>query len=139
VTLRDIAQARELVDRVHIDDKVRDYIVDLVQATRDPGAYGIKLGGTAPAPARDKRETRAAETGDRLIDFGASPRATINLALAARASAFLDGRAYATPHDVKTIAPDVLRHRVVVSYEAEAQEITSEMIVKKILDSLPVP
>jgi MoxR-like ATPase len=139
VSLRDIAQARELVDRVHIDDKVRDYIVDLVQATRDPGAYGIKLGSSSPASARDRRETKAPETTDRLIDFGASPRATISLALAARASAFLDGRAYATPHDVKTVAPDVLRHRVVVSYEAEAQEITSEMISKTILDSLPVP
>ncbi len=140
VTLRDIAQARELVDRVHIDDKVRDYIVDLVQATRDPGAYGIKLAPQqGPAPTRDRRETRAANANERLIDFGASPRATISLALAARANAFLDGRAYATPHDVKTVAPDVLRHRVVVSYEAEAQEITSEAIVGRILDSMPVP
>jgi MoxR-like ATPase len=140
VSLRDIAQARELVDRVHIDDKVRDYIVDLVQATRDPGAYGIRLGGNgSTANGRDRRETRSPGTTDRLIDFGASPRATISLALAARASAFLDGRAYATPHDVKTVAPDVLRHRVVVSYEAEAQEITSEMIAQNILDSLPVP
>ncbi len=140
VTLRDIAQARELVDRVHIDDKVRDYIVDLVQATRDPAAFGIKLAPQqGPAPARDRRETRAPDARERLIDFGASPRATISLALAARANAFLDSRAYATPHDVKTVAPDVLRHRVVVSYEAEAQEITSEAIVARILDSMPVP
>jgi MoxR-like ATPase len=139
VTLRDIAQARELVDRVHIDDKVRDYIVDLVHATRDPSAFGIRLGPAAPTTQRDRRETRASEAGDRLIDFGASPRATIMLALASRASAFLDGRSYVTPHDIKTVAPDVLRHRVIVSYEAEAQEINSEMISQRILDSLPVP
>jgi MoxR-like ATPase len=145
VTLRDIAQARELVDRVHIDDKVRDYIVDLVQATRNPAAYGVKLskdaanGQTGTSPRSNSRPGSQAKATEKLIDFGASPRATISLALAARANAFLDGRGYATPHDVKTVAPDVLRHRVVVSYEAEAQEITSEMIVTRILDSLPVP
>ncbi|HMN39306.1 MAG TPA: AAA family ATPase [Phycisphaerales bacterium] len=148
VTLRDIAQARELVDRVHIEDKVRDYIVDLVQATRDPGVYGIRIGN----PSNGERASRTtggraagatpsipSNQAEKLIDFGASPRATISLAMAARANAFLDGRAYVTPHDVKTIAPDVLRHRIVVSYEAEAQEITSDTIAARILDSLPVP
>jgi MoxR-like ATPase len=140
VSLRDIAHARELVDRVHIDDKVRDYIVDLVHATRDPGAYGIRL-SAAPAPAERARRTAPSDSAadGRLIDFGASPRATIMLTLASRANAFLDGRAYVTPHDVKTIALDVLRHRVIVSYEAEAQEITGEMVAQRILDSLPVP
>jgi len=138
ISLRDIAQARELVDRVHIDEKVRDYIVELVHATRDPGAAGVRL-GAAPAADRGRRETRATDAGDRMIDFGASPRATICLALASRANAFLDGRAYVTPHDVKTVALDVLRHRVIVSYEAEAQEVNAEMIAQRILDSLPVP
>jgi MoxR-like ATPase len=140
VTLRDVAQARELVDRVHIDDKVRDYIVDLVQSTRDPAAYGIRLGGANSAtPKNTGRQTGSAAQQEKLIDFGASPRATISLALASRANAFLDARAYVTPHDVKTVAMDVLRHRVIVSYEAEAQEIRSEQIVTRILESLPVP
>ena len=140
VSLREIAHARELVDRVHIDDKVRNYIVDIVHATRDPGSYGIKLGNSAAHESNGTpRGTRNANPSERLIDFGASPRATISLTVASRASAFLDGRAYVTPHDVKTIAMDVLRHRVIVSYEAEAQEITSEMVAQRILDSLPVP
>ncbi len=126
LSLREIAHARELVDRVHIDDKVRDYIVDLVHATRDPAAYGIRFHGASGSPASHGQRTRADRAGEgdaseRLIDFGASPRATICLTLASRANAFLDGRAYVTPHDVKTIAMDVLRHRVIVSYEAEAQ------------------
>ena len=140
LSLREIAHARELVDRVHIDDKVRDYIVDIVHATRDPGAYGIRLQGAGARKAPgNKPVAEADDTSERLIDFGASPRATICLTLASRANAFLDGRAYVTPHDVKTIAMDVLRHRVIVSYEAEAQEITSEMVAQRILDSLPVP
>ncbi len=140
LSLRDIAHARELVDRVHIDDKVRNYIVDIVHATRDPASYGIKLGKSAtPESNGTPRGTRNATSSERLIDFGASPRATISLTVASRANAFLDGRAYVTPHDVKTIAMDVLRHRVIVSYEAEAQEITSEMVAQRILDSLPVP
>jgi MoxR-like ATPase len=140
LSLRDIAHARELVDRVHIDDKVRDYIVDLVLATRDPASYGIRLNSPGSSTnARNKPGTPATDNNERLIDFGASPRATICLTLASRANAFLDGRAYVTPHDVKTVALDVLRHRVIVSYEAEAQEITSEMVAQRILDSLPVP
>jgi len=115
----DILAARELVDQVHVDQKVKEYIVDLVMATRNPAAYNLML--------------------DELIQYGASPRATINLTLAAKASAFLSGRGYVTPQDVKTIAMDVLRHRVIVTYEAEAEEKTSEDIVDQILTMVPVP
>ena len=102
-----------------MDEKIRDYIVDLVLATRPPIATSLNLNG--------------------YIQIGASPRATINLTLAARAIAFLNGRHYVTPQDVKTIAMDVLRHRVSVTYEAEAENITSEDVIHKILDALPVP
>ena len=102
-----------------MDPKVREYIVDLVLATREPKAYGLDLNG--------------------YVQYGASPRATINLTVAAKAAAFLDGRGYATPQDVKNLALDVLRHRVTISYEAEAENLTSEDIVQKILDTLPVP
>ena len=115
----EILSARELVDRVHVDARVEEYIVDLVMATRDPLAYGLPL--------------------DELIQFGASPRATINLTLASKANAVLDGRAYVTPQDVKSIAMDVLRHRVIITYEAEAEEKTSENLVDDILYSIPVP
>jgi MoxR-like ATPase len=119
VTLDDIKRAREVVNTIYIDQKVREYIVDLVLATRDPKAYGLDLGG--------------------YIQYGASPRATINLTVASRAAAFLAGRGYVTPQDVKSLAMDVLRHRVTVSYEAEAENMTSESIVKSIIDTLPVP
>ena len=115
----EIMAARELVDQIHVDEKVENYIVDLVMATRSPQAYGLDL--------------------QDLIQFGGSPRATINLMLAARANAFLAGRAYVTPEDVKEIALDVLRHRVMITYEAEAEERTSESIVSQILDHVPVP
>ena len=98
-----------MVNTIYVDDKVKDYIVDMVLATRDPQAYGVDLNG--------------------YIQNGASPRATINLTLAARASAFLQGRGYVTPQDVKDLALDVLRHRVTVSYEAEAENITREDII----------
>ena len=98
---------------------MREYIVDLVLATRNPKAYGMDLSG--------------------YVQYGASPRATINLTLAAKAAAFLAGRGYVTPQDVKGLAPDVLRHRVSVSYEAEAENITSEDVVRTILDTVPVP
>ncbi len=114
-----IMAARELVDEVYVDEKVQNYIVDLVMATRNPEAYGL--------PLTD------------LIQFGASPRATINLTLAARANAFLAGRGYVVPEDVKELALDVLRHRVMVSYEAEAEERNSESIVSEILHHIPVP
>ena len=119
VTPEDILRARQVVNLIHVDDKVRDYIVDVVLATRDPKAYKLDFPG--------------------WIQYGASPRATIAMTLAARALAFLNGRAYVTPQDVKEIAHDVLQHRVIVTYEAEAENLTSRDIVQKILDTLPVP
>lgn len=117
---RELIAARGLVDRVHIDEKVREYIVDIVRATRPE-----------PAGRGDRQE--------QLVDFGASPRATIALALAARAGAVLEGRAYVTPHDVKSVAPDVLRHRIVPSYEAEARELTADDLVSRVLERVPAP
>ena len=119
VSLEAIQQARKVVNSLHLDEKVKRYIVRLVQATRDPDAYGVPI-----AP---------------LIRVGASPRATINLALTSRAHAFLDGRAYVTPHDVKSVAMDVLRHRVTVTYEAEAEGLSSEQIIERLLNQMPVP
>ena len=118
-TPADILTARELVDRIHVDRKIQEYVVDIVMATRKPSAYNLPL--------------------DDLIEFGASPRATINLTLAAKANAFLDGRSYVTPQDIKSMAMDVLRHRVAVTYEAEAEEKTSEMLIEQILNTVPVP
>ncbi len=115
----DIVRARQAVDEIYIDDKIKDYIVSLVIATRDPAAFKLDLKG--------------------LIQYGASPRATIMLTLGAKAGAFLAGRGFVTPQDVKDIAPAILRHRVIISYEAEAEEQTSDDIVKTILDHVPVP
>ena len=115
----DIAKAREVVDEIYIDDKIKDYIVDLTLATREPAAYKL--------PIAD------------WIQYGASPRATLYLTIGAKATAFLAGRGYVTPQDVKTIAMDVLRHRVIVTYEAEAEEKTSEDVVRAVLDHVPVP
>ncbi len=115
-----IAAAREVVDALHVDEKVRDYIVHVVFATREPAKYGVA--DLAP-----------------LIQFGASPRATIALTLAAKAWALIQGRAYVTPGDIKAIGTDVLRHRVLLTYEAEAQGITSDVVVKRIFDNVPVP
>src|SRR6266436_3337937 len=114
-----IVRSRDVVNRVFIDDRVKDYIVDLIWATRRPGDYQLGMDG--------------------LVRYGASPRATIYLTLAARAHAFIEGRGYVTPHDVKSIGPDVLRHRIIVSYEAEAEEVTSDTIVQRIFAGLPVP
>jgi MoxR-like ATPase len=114
-----IIAARSVVNSIYIDDRVKDYIVDVVWATREPASYNLNLEG--------------------LIRYGASPRATIYLALAARAHAFLSGRGYVTPQDIKSIGTDVLRHRIIVSYEAEAETITSETIVDRIFAGLPVP
>jgi len=114
-----ILAAREVINDIYIDDKVKDYIVDLVCATREPEAHKIQA--------------------KEFIQLGASPRATISLTLAAKAHAFLRGRGYVTPQDVKTIGMDVLRHRVAITYEAEAEEMTSETIIQKIFDELPVP
>ncbi|NJN97810.1 MAG: MoxR family ATPase [Anaerolineales bacterium] len=116
----DLLHAREVVRQIYVDDKIKEYVLDLIFATRQPGENGLT--GLQP-----------------LIAFGASPRATIYLIMAARAHAFLKGRGFVTPEDIKQIAPDVLRHRVVISYEAEAEEITSAEIVQKILDQIEVP
>jgi MoxR-like ATPase len=119
-TAADILAARRSVDQTLVDEKVRDYIVDIVHATRDPAAAGI------------------AEL-DGMIENGASPRASISMMKAAKAQAFLQGRSYATPHDVKTVAPDVLRHRVLLSYEAEAEGKTPEDVIERILLGILVP
>jgi MoxR-like ATPase len=115
----EISQVRSVVDEIYIDEKVKDYIVDVVCATREPKKYGIDMGN--------------------FISYGASPRATIYLAVAAKAHAFIQQRGYVTPQDVKSIGADVLRHRVIVSYEAEAEEKTSEDIVRAIFDNIEVP
>jgi len=114
-----IAQSRQLVDEIYIDPAVRGYIVDLVQATRDPGKYDGSL--------------------KTLIQAGASPRATINFARAARANAFLEGRAFVTPADVKELAPEILRHRILLSYEAEAENVTTDDVIQRLMGRVPVP
>jgi MoxR-like ATPase len=119
VSAEQIVEARHVVNTLYVDDKIRDYIVDLVLATRPPIAASLNLNG--------------------YIQNGASPRATIALTLGARAMAFLNGRHFVIPQDVKSIALDVLRHRVSVTYEAEAENISSENVIDKILDTLPVP
>ena len=116
----DIAGMQEVVTRIYIDDQVKHYIVSLVQATRQPNDFGMN--DLVP-----------------LIDYGGSPRATIFLGLASRANAFLNGRGYVTPQDVKDIAFDVLRHRVVLTYEAEAEEVSTEDVIGTILRTVPVP
>ena len=116
---RKSCSTRKLVDQIHVDDKVRDYIVHLVFATRKPEQYKLDV--------------------KHFIQFGASPRATIYLTLAAKAWALLQGRAYVTPEDVKSIGPDVLRHRIILTYEAEAQAVTTDAIIKKMFNAVPVP
>jgi MoxR-like ATPase len=119
IDAKDIVSSRQIVNSIYMDEKIRDYIVALIHSTRNPGplAPHLKL----------------------LIRCGASPRGTINLALAAKAAAFLEGRNYVTPQDVKALAPDILRHRVLLSYEAEAEGMTSDDVVRTLLDKLPVP
>jgi MoxR-like ATPase len=119
VHIDDIIRARQVVNTIYMDEKVKDYIVSLVYATRDPEAYGLDL--------------------KPYIQNGASPRATINLKTASKALAFLQGRGYVTPEDVKSIAMDVLRHRVRITYEAEAEALTSDDVVRKVLDTIAVP
>ena len=115
-----ILSAREAVTQVHIEPKLKDYLLHLVRTTREPERY--RLDGLKP-----------------LIAYGASPRATIALARAARARAFLDGRGYVLPDDIKDVAPDVLRHRVVVTYEAEAEEVPADEVVRRVLSGVPLP
>ena len=119
VTADEIIRARGIVNDIYVDERVKDYIVNIVWATRDPAAAKLKLDG--------------------MIRYGASPRATIYLTLAAKANAFIAGRGYVTPQDVKTMGLEVLRHRIAVSYEAEAESVTSEMIIEQIFAGLPVP
>ena len=119
ISPEEIMDVRSVIDGIYIDDKIKDYIVDVVCATRDPEQYNLEL--------KD------------YINFGASPRASIFLALAAKAMAFINGRGYVTPQDVKSIGMDVLRHRVLVSYEAEAEDKTSEDVIQTIFDNIEVP
>ena len=120
VTPEKIMRSREAVDQIYLDDKIKDYIVDIVFATREPEKYGLP-------------ELK------NMIEFGASPRATIAMTLAAKAHAFLESRGYVIPQDIKDIAFDVLRHRIIVSYEAEAENISSEDVIEKVLNKIAVP
>ena len=120
ITPEAIVRARQVVSAIYVDDKVKDYVIDVVFATREPSANGLK--GLQP-----------------YIQVGASPRATIALVRAARAHAFLAGRGYVTPDDIKAIAADVLRHRIVVTFEAEAEDVTSDQLVQQILSRVRVP
>lgn len=120
IDLAAIQRARQTVDEIYVDEKVKNYIVDIVFATRTPDEYSLK----------DLKP---------LIAYGASPRATINLTRAAKAYAFLQGRGYITPEDIKVIGPDVLRHRVLLTYEAEAEELTADDIIKQVFDGVEVP
>ena len=110
---------REVVKEIYVDERIKDYIVRLVHATRKPREFELDL--------KD------------LIQFGASPRATIYLVQAARAHAFIKGRGYVTPEDIKAVGMDVLRHRIILTYEAEAEEITTESVVSRIFDAVQVP
>ena len=120
ITPQDIIRVRDVVNEVYIDEKIKKYIVDIVCATRDPEKYNLK-------------------NLTSLIKYGGSPRATINLTLASKAYAFIQARGYVVPQDIKDIGVDVLRHRILVSYEAKAEDITSEDIVKKVFDEVKVP
>ncbi len=119
MSIEEVFAMRGVLDQVYCDEKVGDYILNLVFATRKPEDYGLQIG--------------------HQIEYGASPRATLYLNMASRANAMLNGRAYATPQDVKEVAYDVMRHRIIITYEAEAEEVTSEDIIARILDTVPVP
>ncbi len=119
ISPKQILDTRKIVDEIYMDDKVKDYIIDLVFATRNPDDYNLDL--------------------SRYIEYGASPRATIYLTLASKAHAFIRGRGYVTPQDVKSIGMDVMRHRVIITYEAEAEDMTSETVIQKIFDEVEVP
>jgi len=119
ISLEQVLNMRTILDQVYCDEKVGDYILDIVFATRKPSNYKMPI--------------------DHQIEYGASPRATLYLNMAARANAMLHGRAYATPQDVKEIAFDILRHRIILTYEAEAEEVSSEDIITRILNEIPVP
>ena len=120
LTPSDINEMREIADKIYLDPKVEDYIIDVVFATREPAMYKM-------------------ESLEKLIDYGASPRASIFLAQTARVQAMMSGRAYVTPQDIKTIGPDVLRHRILISYEAEAQDLTADDIIQEVFNTVDVP
>ena len=120
LSLDNIEKAKQLVTNIYVDDKIKDYIVDIVFATRDPEKYSLS-------------ELKS------LIAVGGSPRATINLTLASKAYAFLQGRSFVIPEDIKAIAHDVLRHRIIMSYEADAQSLKSDDIIKQVFDTVPIP
>jgi MoxR-like ATPase len=120
ITPAEIMQTRQVVDQIYLDSKIEDYIVDLVFATRDPRAYKLDDLG-------------------RFIEYGASPRASIYINQAAKAQAFIQGRGYVTPHDIKTVGRDILRHRLILTYEAEAENVTSDDVISRIFDKIEVP
>ena len=115
-----ILEAQEIINDIYVDEKVEDYIIDIVFATRNPSKYNLN-------------------DLDGIIDFGASPRATINLARAAKARAFIEHRGYITPEDIRYIGADVLRHRIILTYEAEAEELTSEDVIQRLFEVIEVP
>jgi len=119
-TAEEVLNAQSLIREIYVDEKLRDYIVDLIVATRDPAEFGLS-------------------SIKNYIEYGASPRATIFLNLAARAHAFVNHRGFVTPEDIKSVAPDILRHRIVMTFEAEAEEITSEQIIEQMLENIEVP
>jgi len=119
-TLDQVLSARRVVGQIYIDESIRDYMIDVIQATRDPRAYGLQE--LMP-----------------LIEYGASPRASIYLAMAARAHAFLRHRGYVSPEDVKSVGADILRHRIVLTYEAEAEELTTEDVIRRLFEHVEVP
>lgn len=127
--LEDILEARKLVDQIYLDEKIISYILDLVFATR-PGKAG---------ELSERQSSARLDSVSQYVQFGASPRASIALAVAARGAAFLAGRAYVVPQDVKDIAPDVLRHRIILSYEAEAENVDADAVIHALLDELRTP
>ena len=119
ITPREIMMVRKVVDMVYMDPKIKDYIVNLIMATREPAKYNLEIAD--------------------FIEYGASPRATISLGIAAKAYAFMQGRGYVVPNDIKAIGPDILRHRIIITYEAEAEELKVEDIIQMIFDGVEVP
>ncbi len=119
ITPAEILAVQKTIDQVYLDPKIKDYIVNIIMATREPQKYQLDI--------------------SEYLEYGASPRATISLAIAAKAYAFLQGRGYVVPNDIKTIGPDILRHRLIITYEAEASEITVETLLQKIFDEIEVP
>jgi MoxR-like ATPase len=116
---KDIMDMRETVDNIYVDEKIKQYVTDIVFASRKPEEYRLELG--------------------RLIEYGCSPRASISLIIAAKANAFISGQGYVSPDDIKAVAHEVMRHRLILSYEAEAEEVTPDDIIKQIINKVKVP